>query len=66
VSLSGEDRIKVLEELVSELIKEEYQDKLVQTAMSELGLDYSDNQVECINQVLSELHAKGSSPTAEL
>mgnify|MGYP000474681792 CR=1 FL=1 len=60
MSLSNDDRIKVLEELVSELIKDEYQNKLVKKAMGELGLDYSENQVECINQVLSELHTKRS------
>lgn len=60
MSLSNEDRFKLLEDLVSELIKDEYQNKLVQKAMNELGLEYSDNQVECINQVLSELHTKKS------
>ena len=60
MSLLSEDRIKVLEELVSELIKDEYQNQRVQKAMNELGLKYSENQVECINQVLSELHTKQS------
>ncbi len=56
MELTAEKRVELLESLVDELLKENPIEFAIQTKMTELKIEYTDNQVLRINRVLETLH----------
>jgi len=59
MGLEPTQRLEILESLVEELIKDQPDQGQVKECMNQVGIPYSENAIECINRVLSALHAKG-------
>lgn len=56
---NDDDRFLVLERLVDELIKDHPDEGVVQEGMRQVGLEYSEDPLTRINQVLHALHFHG-------
>ena len=55
MEMGSNERSILLEQLVTELIKEEPQQSLVQERMERVGLRYTEDLVTCMNSVLMAL-----------
>lgn len=56
------ESIEVYESLVEELLKDQPEEKRIETYMKKIGLDYTMDPLKRINQVLMALHSEKNQP----
>jgi hypothetical protein len=55
----SEDRLQLLNDLVNEVTKDEYDAQMVQTLAEKLHIPFSEDPLQLLNNILKGIHTEG-------